>query len=321
MLNRALLKKSIHDSKWLLLGCAVWLVAFGWVRVWIISRMERSRFESILEQLGDLVQTASPVAISHLVSFTGRVAVGYDEALVVFVVLAFAISRGSDVVSGELGRGSLEMLLAQPVSRFQVLASQGLVTVAALAILAFSTWLGSYVGVQTTTAPIERTPVIRAPFGIRIPIPFAEPEIERVPMRTQVDVQHLAPGAVNLFCLGYFFAGLSTFLSACDRYRWRTIGLAIAFLVLQTVAKVIGRLVDNWQWLEFTSIFTAYEPQRLIEIAVNSPDYAWSLFAPLEGGGYAWGPLAYHGVLVVLGTVGYLAAAVVFTKRDLPAPL
>ena len=47
----------------------------------------------------------------------------------------FAIARGSDVVSGELGRGTLEMLLAQPVSRLQVLYTQAAVTLVCLLLL------------------------------------------------------------------------------------------------------------------------------------------------------------------------------------------
>jgi ABC-2 type transport system permease protein len=320
-MHRALLKKSIQDSQLLLAGCAAWLFGFSWVRVWIISRMERSRFESILEQFGDLVQTISPVAISHLVSFTGRIAVGYDDALIVFVTLAFAIARGSDVVSGELSRGTLEMLLAQPVSRAQVLYSHASVTVVSLAILAGASWLGNWAGIHATQARVERPASIAGPLGVRIPLPFVAPKIEQVPMRTQVDPRHLAPAAVNLFCLAFCFAGGATFVSACDRYRWRTLGIAITFVVLQTVAKVIGVLVVGWSQLKYLSVFTAYEPQKIVEIAVNAPGYAWSFSAPMAGSGMTWGPLAYDLVLASLGVVSYLAAAYVFARRDLPAPL
>jgi len=289
--------------------------------VWIVSRMERSRFETILEQFGDLVETVSPVAISHLVSFTGRIAIAYDDALVVFVVLAFAIARGSDVVSGELGRGTLEMLLAQPVGRWQVLTSQALVTVTCLVLLALATWLGNWAGIQATTARVERPAEVKIPLGFRVPIPFAEAKIEEVPMRTQVDPRTLAPAAVNLFCLALCFAGGTSFLSACDRYRWRTIGLAIAFLVLQMILKVIGRLLKDESNLEYFSLLTAYEPSRLVEIAVHHPAYAWSFSAPGTGGELTWGPLSYDLVLIIAGIVGYIAAGIVFSKRDLPAPL
>ncbi len=320
-MNRALLKKTLRETQLLFAGCGLWLFAFCWVRVWIVSRMERSRFESIIKQFGDLVETVSPVAISQLVSFTGRIAIGYDDALVVFVMLAFAITRGSDVVAGELGRGSMEMLLAQPVSRWQVLGSQALVTVVALALLSFITWSGNWVGIQTTQALVEEPFVVKLAPGISLPIPFVEPKVVAVPMRTQVDSVVLAPAAFNLFSLAFCFAGLSSFLSACDRYRWRTLGIVMAFLVIQMITKIVGVLVPGWWWAKYVSLFSAFEPSRLVEIAVTQPAYAWSFTLPTTTGAWGAGPLAYDAVLLTFGLVCYVAAAIVFARRDLPAPL
>jgi ABC-2 type transport system permease protein len=319
-MNRALLLKSWQETRLLFVGCALWLFAFCWVRVWIVSRMERSRFESILEQFGDLVETVSPVAISHLVSFTGRIAIAYDDALVVFVLLAFAISRGSDVVSGELGRGTLEMLLAQPVSRLQVLGSQAMVTVVGLALLSACTWAGTWAGIHTTTARVEEPVSVRIMPGLSLPVPFAKPKIVEQPMRTEVDPLLLAPASVNLFCLGLCFAGGTSLLSACDRYRWRTIGITLALLVIQMITKIVGMLVAGWGWLKFASVLSAYEPQRLVEIATTRPEFAWS-FTMTASGHTVTGPLGYDAVLAGVGIVSYLIAALVFTQRDLPAPL
>jgi len=58
-----------------------------------------------------------------------------------------------------------------------------------------------------------------------------------------------------------------------------------------------------------------------VEIAVHHPAYAWSFSAPGTGGELTWGPLSYDLVLIIAGIVGYIAAGIVFSKRDLPAPL
>lgn len=324
-MNRALLKKSLHEAQLLFAACAVWLFAFCWIRVWIISSMEETRFANILELLGNnLVKTLSPVSLAQLTSFTGRIALAWDDGLVVFVMLAFAIARGSDVVSGELNRGTLEMLLAQPVSRLQVLVSQAIVTVTAIALLSAATWLGTWVGIQTTQARVERqATLLKIPFGPALSNPFAKPMIERVPMRTRVDPQSLAPAAVNLFCFGLCFAGGASLLSACDRFRWRTIGITLTLFVLQAIAKVVGVLKKDtlFEWLKYISALTAYEPSRLVEIAVQQPEHAWAFTMPAASGEMAIGPLGYDLILVAIGLVCYVAAAVIFAKRDLPAPL
>lgn len=322
-MNRALIKKSLHETRLLFAACAAWLFAFCWIRVWIVSSMEETRFANILELLGDnLVKTLSPVSLAHLTSFTGRIALAWDDGLVVFVMLAFAITRGSDVVSGELNRGTLEMLLAQPVSRLQVLTSQALITVTSIALLSLATWLGTWMGIQTTQAKLERqATLVKIPFGPSLPNPFAKPQIEKVPMRSQVEPESFAPAAVNLFCFGVCFAGGATLLSACDRFRWRTIGIIFGLFVVQAIAKVVGVLVEGFQWLKYSSALTAYEPSRLVEIAVQQPQYTWSLTMPAATGELAIGPVGYDLVLVGLGVLCYVAAAIIFAKRDLPAPL
>lgn len=320
-MNRALIKKSLYETRLLLAGSSLWLFIFCWVRVWIVSRLERGRFQAILEQLGDVVSTFSPVPIAHLLSFTGRIAVGYDDALVVLVVIAFAIARGSDVVAGELGRGSLEMLLAQPVSRIQVLWSQAIVTIGGLALLCFATWAGTWVGIHTTSARIETEAEFKTPLGFSIPIPFAKPKIELSPMSEQVDANDFAPAAVNLFALSVMFAGGASFLSSCDRYRWRAVGLSVTFLVLETVLKLVGIGVKGFGWMEYLTVFTPYAPQKMVEIALNQPEHVWAFVITNPVGAWHLGPLAMHAILAGLGLGLYALATLVFVRRDLPAPL
>src|SRR5262249_569700 len=161
-------------------------------------------------------------------------------------------------VSGELNRGTMEMLLAQPISRSQVILSQAMVVVWGLVLLAAATWVGTFVGIHTSRAKIERQPSLNMPLGYNVPLPFLKAKIEKVPMRSQVDPRQFIPAAVNLFCLGFCFAGGASLLSACDRYRWRTVGLSISFLVVQTVCKLLGVAAKDWHWLKNLSVFSAY---------------------------------------------------------------
>jgi hypothetical protein len=55
----------------------------------------------------------------------------------------------------------------------------------------------------------------------------------------------------------------------------------------------------------YLSVLNAYEPQRLVGGTAES----WRLL------------VAYDAVLIGLGVAAYVIGAVVFAKRDLPAPL
>ncbi|WP_425618197.1 ABC transporter permease subunit [Anatilimnocola sp. NA78] len=323
-MNRVLLRKCLSEVQLLFVASALLLFTFCWVRVFIVASLETTAFASIIDKLWENWGRFSPVPLRQLLSYAGRVAIGYDEPVVVFCVAIFAISRGSAAVSGELGRGTMEMLLAQPISRLQVLYSQALVTVGCLALLCTFTWSGTWAGIQTAevTEPAP-VPSITIPLlNFKIQSPFGTPEKIKVPMRERVQAAHFVPGALNLFCLGYCVAGITTLASACDRYRWRTIGIISSLFVLQMIFKVLGRAFDSTSFFEWITIFSAYEPQRLIFIATELPQYNWAFTVPsISDRPPMTGPLTYYLVLLALGTLGYLAAGVVFHRRDLPAPL
>ena len=323
-MNRAVLQKCIVEARLLFAACAVALFAFCWVRIYIVSRVDLETFSEIVEKLWDKWADFWPVSLSQLLSYSGRIAVTFDEPIVVLCVSVFAIARGSDVVSGELNRGTMELLLAQPVSRWQVLLSQAVVTVVGIVLLSLTAWLGTLAGIMTNT--VQETvppPAIKLPgTGLSIPLSLAKPEKIRVPMREKVDAEDFVPGAVNLGALGICFAGIASLASAFDRYRWRTIGLVSGFYVVQTIFKIAGMAIAEVAWLKKVSLFTAYEPQKFIATAVHDAANTWSLvLRDSQGAIFDVGPLGYNLVLLGIGVGCYIAAAIVFQKRDLPAPL
>jgi ABC-2 type transport system permease protein len=324
LVNRALLQKCRLEARLLFAATWVLLFAFCWVRVFIVSRLQMSQFAAIIEQLWDQFKDFTPVPLDQLLSYTGRIAFGYNEPIVVFGVSIFAIARGSDAVSGELGRGTLEMLLAQPISRLQVLATQAAVTVGALAALAGATWAGTTAGIYTTYVKEDLpTPSLHIPgLGFSIPLALGKPEKVRIPMREKTEPAYFLAGALNLFCLGVALAGFSTLISSLDRYRWRTIGIVVAAYVIMLLLKILGQAIPEIAWLQKLSLFTAYEPQKFISIAVHEAPQLWSLVRFNAQGRFVEpGPAGYNLILLGVGMVSYVCAALAFARRDLPAPL
>jgi ABC-2 type transport system permease protein len=325
--NFTLIKKCFAEARLLFASLGALLFAVCWLRVFIVTRLQTSQFATIVEQFWDEFKDLWPVSLEQLLSYTGRIAVGYNEPIVVFGVCIFAIARGSDVVSGELGRGTLEMLLAQPVSRLQVLCTQAAVTLVGLAALCGLTWAGTAAGIHTMTVKEDLPPPsISIPgLKLRIPLSLKKPEKIRVPMSEKTKASYFMAGAFNLFCLGAALAGFSSFLSSLDRYRWRTIGIVVAAFAISLLLKLLGQAISEVAWLQYLSIFTAYEPQKFISMAVHRPEMVWSV---------AWfdsvdarrplaelGALGYNLILLSIALVFYIAAGIVFHRRDLPAPL
>jgi len=206
----------------------------------------------------------------------------------------------------------------------QVLYSQALVTVSCLFLLSVLSWAGTTAGIYTAVVRENAPPpTLRLPgLGFGIPLPIRNTEKVRVPMHERTRPEYFVPGAFNLFCLGVAWAGLSTLVSACDRFRWRTIGIVVTVYILMIVAKLLGQAFPEVAWLGWLSLFTPYEPQKFISIAAHDPANTWALTIVGSRGEFLEpGPLGYGLILVAVGVVSYLAAGFVFHRRDLPAPL
>lgn len=123
------------------------------------------------------------------------------------------------------------------------------------------------------------------------------------------NVSQLAPAAVNYVGLGLFIAGAATLVSALARSRSQAVGLVIGLYVVELTLMIMGRLSHQFEWLRWLTILTAYEPTMLTLGLVREPAVHWPLF---------W---TYNGWLFGLGAALLAAAAVIFCRRDVPAPL
>ena len=325
-MTRTLILKCIREGRWLFLATAAIMFAFCWLRVWMVSRIDAERFKGIIDMLPSDWQKFSPVDIPFLITYTGRISAAYSEPIVVFGICAWAIARGSDVVSGELGRGTLEMLLAQPISRMRVLWTHAAVTTVGTVCLAFTAWGGTFVGVHVHEIREEYRPSFVVPipgllYGTEWPNPFAAKAVRHLPMTERVETWEFLPATLNLCCFGFFIAGLTTLFSTSDRYRSRTIGAACLLLVLSVITKLTGMAGVGWDWARYVSVFSVYEPEHLVMIAHKFPEQAWSFARKNASGESAGlGPLGYDLILLALGHLAYAIAAVIFHRRDLPAP-
>ena len=274
-MNRALWSKSLRESRTLLVSLTVLMFAFHWLFVWLTSLVDLGAYKVIMQALPGEFRSMIHLPIAKLATDAGRIALAYIDPVAIFAVLSWALARGSDCVAGEIGRGTMEMLLAQPVSRLAVLAVHAAVTTLGAAVLAVAAWLGTAQGV------------------------IACKMADDVPLAAYI------PAAANLFALTFFLAAASSLISACESYRWRAIGVMGGFYLVELVIKVVGRLAPQFDWLLYATFLGAFEPQVL----AVSPERAWEL------------SLRYDGTLVGLGLAAYVIAAVVFCRRDLPAPL
>ena len=274
-MNRALWFKAIRESQWLLLACALLMFVFNWIFVWITSLVDLTALRTFLNALPPQFQNLSGVSVDEVATYAGRIALAYVDPVLLMTAAVWGIARGSDAVSGEISRGTMELLLAQPVRRSTVLFTQATVTIIGAAIISLAACAGTGFGVATVE--------LGEPMGVGL----------------------FLPPALNVFGLIFFLAGTSTLASSCDNYRWRTVGLMGGVFIIGLIVKVMASTVEKLDWLRFLTFFGAFEPQAM----VSNSNEAWHLL---------W---RYNAVLMGIGLVAYVAAGVIFCRRDLPAPL
>jgi len=250
MFDTAIWKKTWGDQRVLVLSLVALWSAFPWIYIWLSSQIPMPAFQDVLlRAIPQDWQRLSGVPFSEVATHAGRVALAFVDPVVVLAATVFGITRGSDAVSGQLERGTMEMILAQPVTRMAVFVSQALATIAAAALLA------------------------------AVLFASAASAVALGPWAGKVDPLRFLPAALNVFGLIVCMAGISACVSAADSYRWRTIGIMCGFYVFAILAKLVGRLSSSLAWCGYLSILNAYEPQRL----VGDPATAWRLLAGYDG--------------------------------------
>ena len=240
-MKNPLLQKYLNESKLLFWALGIGLFAFSWLRVHAVSKLDTGKFRQIIDLLPSDWRNLSPVDLDWLVSYLGRTATGFEDPMMISLLGAWALVRGSDVVSGELSRGTMEMLLAQPVCRRDVYLRHAKYTILGLMLLSLMLWAGMAVGIWTESVKESTYPAIHLPtvdfetqsvdFENTFPVPlqFLEARVEVNRLSKYVNPLMFLPGVLNVFCVSVFFAAVAALCSAFDRYRWRSLGILAAF--------------------------------------------------------------------------------------------
>jgi ABC-2 type transport system permease protein len=321
-MTRVLVRKLLRDVRLQLLVVALLLAAFEclWVKITeritgqIVPFLGRQVSlpgleETLFKGPGKIIRTLIGGENVQLNRAMDVLSIGYVHPLMQTILCVWAVGRASGAIAGELDGGTMELLLAQPLARFRVILAHGCVDLLTIPVLCLALWGGTCLG-DRLVGPIKPDPgaVKDAAFPL-LPPPPDDPELY------QLHPARVGPALVNVAALVFAVSGYTMALSAAGRFRGRVLGAAVLITLVQFLVNLVGQLWDALAFLRPLTVFYYFQPQQIILARVWTVDFSvWNGGRPLC---LVPGTL----VLFAVGLAGDLVALVVFTRRDLPAPL
>ncbi len=257
-MNTALWRKAIAEAWRQFAVSAVVLWLFGWLFVWLMSQFRTGVMSKLLHLLPDFVGRRPGVPRPDLAPPPGRLRGVLVHAVALVVLVGGALGGGSATVSGEIARGTMDLVASLPIRRTSIVLASAAVTTAGTILLVLALWLGQGMGLAT------------------------------VALEEPVALGTFFPGAVNLAAMVFCLTAITTLFSSWDRDRWHTILWVGGVFTLSAIVKMIARLWPAGAGLRYLSFLTAFEPQRLI---LAAPEEAcrlqWQYDGTLVGLGLA----------------------------------
>lgn len=351
-MTRTLVFKLLRDLRWTLLVVAILLCAFQCLWAKVVERivgdlqpvfdlmantsglsLNRVREEVLFQGPGKAIRTLIGGENVDLDKAQDLLSISYVHPLMVMIFCIWGVGRAAGALAGEVDRGTMELLLAQPVARSRLLLAHLIVDAVTIPILCLSLWAGIFLGVWligpriTVNAvdvnvlkedagglpklsylvelpSLEFGPLKAGPLRISLQGPTLQagngPAVEA---GDRLTVSALPFGPALWIVGGLIFAicGYTMWLSSLGRFRWRVLGVAVLVTLLMFLINLIGQMWDVLAPLRPLTIFYYYQPQQVIQGQPGSP----TMLIVLYGVGFA----------------GYALALWTFTRRDLPAPI
>jgi ABC-2 type transport system permease protein len=147
---------------WLGMAAVIFLMQIA-VSAIVHDNANVKMFLTILKHLPSIVRTAIGGDLVESGSMTALLTVGYQHPLVMFLYMLYAVGVPAGLLTGEIQRGAMELILSRPITRTQVYVCAAVLTLAGLVGLISMMFLGTVVSVHiyTFSEPIDLSLFLR----------------------------------------------------------------------------------------------------------------------------------------------------------------
>jgi ABC-2 type transport system permease protein len=162
----------------------------------------------------------------------GFLALGYGHPFFLLILSAWTVRVASAALAGEVGRGTIDLIAARPVTRIQQLGAASLAIAGGVVILLAAALLGTAIGAAVR------------PLG--------------------VNLRAFAAVALMAWLLFVSFGAIGLLVSAGRRDAGSAIAWTAGFIAFQFVLDYLARLWQPIRALRAVSLFAYYRPQAIV---------------------------------------------------------
>lgn len=254
-MNAALIRKTLRDSRTLLLLILLAILVFELVIVFVI-RQSAAQLLNVLKTLPFVmrfVQTLLGAEGELDATPTALITIGFSHPFLFAVTWGYIIASCTRVTVAEFDRGTADLLLTLPISRRAVYVSTSSVCLLAGIPICILPWVGIWIA--THVVPLEEPPNY-ARLGLLL---------------------------VNLYALYVAIAGVSLLVSTMNSRYGVAVLTIVGILLASFIFNFLVALVPSLGWISWAGLLTYYRPMDV----VRSGGLNWAHIATLLGVGLA----------------------------------
>jgi ABC-2 type transport system permease protein len=222
---RTITTKTLRDGRRALLW---WALGLSGLTILTVATYPAVRdmpgMEELLEGLPDAILAL--IGESDLLSPEGYLNSQLFGAIVPLLFLFFGVAAGAGAIAGEEENRTLDLLLANPVSRTRVALEKALAMVIGLVLLGAILWVATYLP------------------GLAVDM--------------DLDPMNLVAVVVSACLFGFFMGGFALMVGGSSGSRGLAIGLGAALGVAAYLVNSLAPLVEGLDWLQRLSPFYYY---------------------------------------------------------------
>lgn len=225
-------------TRWIIVSLAL----FGWG---VLIPVFYTAFSDVIRDLansGAFPEELLSFGSGSLFSLPGAVTLGTQHPLAIAMIAVFAVGATSTAIAGERQAGTLEVLLARPLSRTAVYLSIALALLLVVAVV-----VAALIGGFITGAALQNV--------------LDDLPLEQVPMVF-----------LNGFLLWGAFATFGLAASVTFDRAGPAIGITLAYLIVNYFLEILGSLWQEAAWTQEYSLFHHFNSTEILAGAVDPID-------------------------------------------------